>query len=192
MSDYQAIRAVSETLKALIETAVANTPLAVTAHLETPKEMRLGTPKTGISLWLYRVTRNEHRLNQPAVRPQPNQLRRQPMPINLHYLVTPIMAQPADEQLLLGLLLQLFNDHPMVRGADLKDALAGGPEELRVTLETLSVEDLTRIWGALQEPYQTSLTYLVQVIEIESRLDPLAVAPIATSETSYYQILSSQ
>lgn len=58
--------------------------------------------------------------------------------------------------MLLGLVLQVFNDHATVRGSDLKDALLGSDAELRLSFEAPSLEDLTRIWGALQEPYQAS------------------------------------
>ena len=187
MSQYTAIREISESLRDLVEAAVDNS--SITVWLETPKEMR-NNDNTGISLWLYRITRNEHLLNQPRERVSAGQVARRPIPVNLHYLITPIMAEPRDEQLLLGRILQLFNDHPALRGADLTGGLSG--EVFRITLETLSVEDLTRIWGALQEPYQTSLTYPVQVVEIESGEEALATSPVLVGETTYAQILSSE
>jgi hypothetical protein len=188
MSDYTAIQAVTQTLEELIE---ANFPPAgPVVRQSSPKEMQQDT-QTGISLWLYRITRNEHLLNQPASRPFANQMERHCLPVNLHYLITPILTDPGDEQRFLGLLLQIFNDHPILRGGLLRGDLQGGDEELRVTLETLTLEELTRIWAALQEPYQASLSYQVQHVCIESNRQPLQVAPVMVRDTTCSQILSS-
>jgi hypothetical protein len=111
------------------------------------------------------------------------------MPVNLHYLVTPLMTDPRDEQALLGLALQVFNDHATLRGGDLQEVLQGSDEELRLSFEAPSLEDLTRVWGALQEPYQTSLTYLVQAVTIESDHEPQAAPPVKERETTYAQIV---
>ncbi|MBK6325172.1 MAG: DUF4255 domain-containing protein [Chloroflexi bacterium] len=188
MSEYTAVRAVSQTLKELVEAHVTDPTVQV--FLTSPKEMQQNK-QTGISIWLYRLTRNEFLLNQPRRRPANGQVARNPMPVNLHYLITPLMTDPRDEQMLLGLVLQVFNDHATVRGSDLKDALLGSDAELRLSFEAPSLEDLTRIWGALQEPYQASLTYLVQSITIESDHEPESSGLVMQRETTYTQILET-
>jgi hypothetical protein len=188
MSDYTAIRAVSLTLQELLATTI-NT-VGVDIVLKSPKEMNTDN-ETGISVWLYRVTRNEHTLNRPPERISALQTRRQPIPINLHYLLTPIRKDPLDEQELLGRVLQVFLDHTVLSGGLLKGTLVDSGEELRVFLETLTLEELTRIWGALQEPYQTSLSYLVQLINIDSEKPPLSTALVTSHTQTYSQILSS-
>lgn len=186
MSDYTAIRAVSESLRLLLQDAIMEP--GVNVFLQSPQEMR-EDDNTGVSVWLYRVTRNEHLLNQPPERTGPNTVRRRPLPVNLHYLITPLMTDPLDEQTLLGRILQLFNDAPVLRGGDLQDSLQGGDEEFRIFLETLTLEELTRVWGALQEPYQTSLSYLVQLVHIDSEIPAEATSPVINSQTTYSQIL---
>jgi hypothetical protein len=188
MSDFTAIQAVTQTLEELIEASLPATGPVV--RQSSPKEMQQNM-ETGISLWLYRITRNEHLLNQRPTRPSATQVERHCLPINLHYLITPILADPGDEQRFLGRILQIFNDHPTLRGSDLRGDLQGGDEELRVTLETLTLEELTRVWAALQEPYQTSLSYQVQHVCIDSDRQPLQVAPVLVRDTTYAEILSS-
>ena len=117
----------------------------VSVELKSPKEMHFDQD-TGISVWMYRVTRNEHILNQPAERIGVNQVRRQPLPVNLHYLVTPMMSDPLDEQELLGRVLEALNDHPVLSGANLAGALLGSQSEFRIALETPTLEELTRVW----------------------------------------------
>jgi hypothetical protein len=187
MSEHTAIRAVSQSLRALLETHI--TLAGVNVVLHSPREMQQNG-ETGISVWLYRITRNEHVLNQPRVRVAANQFEHHSLPVNLHYLITPIRSDPLDEQLLLGRILQIFNDVPVLRGANLTDALAGSEEEFRIFLEMLSLEELTRIWGALQEPYQTSLSYLVQMVDITSGLTPERREPVMNRSATYSQIVS--
>lgn len=183
MSEFTAIRAISQSLRDLVE---SNIPLpGVTVALSTPSEF----DGQGVSIWLYRVNRNENLLNQPRRRVGADLREQRPLPLNLHYLFTPLMNDPLDEQLLLGRILQLFNDVPVLRGADLHDALAGEDEAFRIHLETLTLEEITRVWSALQESYQTSVSYLVEVVEIDSGLEPEALTPVHVRETTYSQIV---
>src|SRR5437660_6947452 len=89
--------------------------------LKTPKEMN---GSNGISLWLYRVVRDEFLNNQPPEQSVTRQLRRVPLPVRLHYLVTPLMGDDSEtEQQLLGKVLQVFHDRPTIRGTALQDGL---------------------------------------------------------------------
>lgn len=191
MSEFTAIRGVSRTLQALLREHITNDPdpqlNGVPVDLRSPKEMR-EADDTGVSLWLYMVRRNEFLLNQKPQRVIPAQLPHQPLPMNLYFLVTPLMDQPDDEQALIGRVLQTFNDHYTLRGADLQDSLQGEVEELRVTLEQLTLEELTRVWYSLQEPYQLSVTYEVQVIDIDSARAPVRVTPVEQKDSLFHQI----
>lgn len=195
MSDFTAIRAVSLSLKALLKKYItdANEPQLSGVHIElkSPKEMQQAQEGLGVSLWLYRVVRNGDLLNQPPERPQPNQLARRPLPLTLHYLVTPVTDDPEAKQALLGRVLQVFNDHATLRGTDLQDTLSGSAEELRIALETLTVDELARVWDSLDEAYLLSVSYTVQVVEIASDLEPIQTTPVVVKETTYAQILSS-
>lgn len=186
MSEYQALRLVSLSLQKLLGNHIPSATAAI--DLQSPKEMRGATPTgtKGISLWLYRVTRNGDTLNHPPLRVVPNQRPRHPIPINLYYLVTPIFDDPLDEQEQLGKVLQVFNDHAILSGSDLQDGLT----ELHITLETLSLEELTRVWDALKEPYQLSVSYLVQLVTIDSDHEPVQTSPVLVRESTYTQILS--
>src|SRR6185436_13250103 len=112
MSANTAIKAASLTLKKLLQDGInAEFPPPATAPdvlLNTPKEMKSGK---GVSLWLYRVVRDEFLTNQPPQRTAPNEQRRTPLPVRLHYLVTPLMGDDTEtEQQLLGKILQVLYD----------------------------------------------------------------------------------
>ena len=129
-------------------------------------------------------------LNEPPERRGLGQILRVPLPILLHYLVTPFTSDPVTRHTLLGRVLQVLNDHSILRGADLQDVLEGTTEQLRVNLQALPLEELSLVWEALSEPYQLSVTYLVQVVRIDSDLEPVKSSPVVEKETTYTQILS--
>jgi hypothetical protein len=197
MSEFTAVCAVSATLQKLLTQHITDDPdpqlKGVPIELISPKELRDATkpptPPNGISLWLYRIARNAELLNQPPERVD-DQVLRHPLPIDLYYLVAPITATPESEQTLLGRVLQVFNDHSRLLGADLQDDLADEDTELQLTLETLTLEELTRVWNALDEPYQLSVSYRVQVVNISSGHQPYLMAPVHTRQTRYDEILT--
>jgi len=194
MSDYTVISAVSATLKELLKENITQSSDAelngVEIYLLSPKEMQEAGHSVGISLWLYKVTRMAEMLNEPPERIGPSQVARVPLPVLLFYLVTPMTRDPETRHTLLGRVLQVFYDHAILRGADLQGVLKGTTEQLRLNLEALSLEELSLVWEALSEPYQLSVTYLVQVVKIDSDLEPVKSAPVIEREATYAEILS--
>src|SRR5580704_4085707 len=151
MSDYSVLSAVSSSLLTLLTNNITDAltvPLNVPVQLFSPPEMDKVGQVPGISLWLYKVSRMAEMLNEPPERKSANQLARTPLPVLLHYLVTPMATDPIARQSLLGRVLQVFNDHAILRGADLQGVLANTTEQLRVNLETLTVEELSLVWEA--------------------------------------------
>lgn len=148
--------------------------------LNTPDEM-VELKQEGVSIWLYRVARDEDLLNAPPPPAAHGQFEHAPLPVRLHYLVTPLVARKAPrgsalEQTILGRLLQLFHDTPRFRGPALLGDFTGNQRvELTVRLETMSLEDITRVWDALNASYELSVSYEVTVVHIQSELvDDLA------------------
>jgi hypothetical protein len=193
MSDFSAVRAATRTLQVLLQTGITNSPdpqlAGVPIDLRSPKEMRVASA-TGVSLWLYRVTRDPDLLNRRPDRTSPKLQPWPGLPIHLFYLVTPMMAVTEDKQTLLGRVLQVFNDFSIIQGADLQGTLALNNQELRVTLETLTHDEISRIWTALQEHYDLSITYAVQVVTIDSEREALEGPAVLHRRNSYAQIVS--
>lgn len=194
MSDYTAIRAVTITLQALLKEHITNSSEpqlnGVQIDLRSPKEMKDANNTSGISLWLYRVIKDASLLNQPPPRPRLNLESRHPLPVDLYYLVTPIVDDIETRHVLLGRVLQVLNDHSMLSGAELQDTLAGTSDELRVTLETTPMEELTRIWSALIDDLQLCVSYRVQLVTLESDHEPVLGPPVLVKQTTYSQIVS--
>jgi hypothetical protein len=182
---YTALFATSQTLADFLQNRLENDPNLRTffnsglggtmvVSLRNPEEMA-DRNEQGLSLWLYRVTRDEDRLNDPMERITPSLFREPPLPLRLHYLFTPVVdastANNAEiEQRVLGKVLQSLYGHPLFRGTELSSDFSGTDTELRVRLEPMSVEDATRIWNALEQPYQLSISYEVTLVKIDSEI----------------------
>ena len=182
---YTALLASSQTLSDFLQHRLESDPNlrtlfdsglggSMVVSLRNPEEMTERSDQ-GLSLWLYRITRDEDRLNDPPVRVTPTLLHEPPLPLRLHYLCTPVVdpatANNAEiEQRVLGKVLQSLYGHPVLRGTDLSGDFSGTDAELRSRLEPMSLEDSTRIWNALEQPYQLSVSYEVTLVNVDSEI----------------------
>jgi hypothetical protein len=184
MSSHEVISAVSISLRDILWERYANDPAvaplfpsqAASIVFDNPTE----TARQGVgrlSIWLYQVAENEHLKNQPPQRLAPGAAgdaaeAMTPLAMDLYYLVTPFLTSAPDsptivsDHLLLGLTMQALYDNSIVV---LRDPARNVAEELRIVLCRLTLEELTRVWHALREPYRLSVCYQVRVVQIESR-----------------------
>lgn len=172
MSGYGVIRAVSLALRDIlweeftadssIQPIVGSKQAIVFSNpTETAQQ-----PSNRLSLWLYQVTENEYLKNQPVGRANgANTIRPAPMAVDLHYLVTPFAPSGELDHLLLGKTIQVLYDSATTLLRIPADNIA---EELRIIFARLTLEELTRVWEALQEAYRLSVGYKVRVSEVES------------------------
>lgn len=196
-----ALLATSQTLQAVLLAALQAD--AVLSALFPPlgsSVVSLATPdgmveldQTGVSVWLYRVMRDEQLLNQPPRRLPPDRLQAVPLPMRLHYLMTPMMRgnagdpAPETDQHVLGAILRSFHRQPILRGAALAGSLRGTDRQIRVNLESPGLEELARVWDTLDQPYRVSLCYEVSVVEVESDRPEGHGPPVMQSEPAVGQ-----
>ncbi len=182
---YTALLATSQTLADFLQHRLETDPNLRTffnaglggtmvVSLRNPEEMSENNDQ-GLSMWLYRITRDEDRLNDPPVQITPLLAQAPPLPLRLHYLFTPVVdpstANNAEiEQRVLGKVLQSLYAHPLFRGTDLSGDFSGTDTELRARLEPMSLEDITRIWNALEQSYRLSVSYEVTLVKIDSEI----------------------
>lgn len=172
MADASAIGYVSQSLQALLRATIMNSgPFPGTdIDLRSPKEIAAaGSNLTLVSLWLHRIRRLDELVNAPPQLLPDGRVSPRPLPLNLYYLVTPIAPSTLTKQRLLGLAMQTFHDHARV-GADFlhSELLLEPPGAISIHLEPQTLEETTRIWHALHEPYDLSVAYMVQYVPITS------------------------
>lgn len=182
---YTALLATSQTLADFLQQRLESDPNlraffdpglggTMVISLRNPEEMAEKNDQ-GLSLWLYRITRDEDNLNDPPERITSSLFREPPLPLRLHYLLTPVVdpGTPNNaeiEQRVLGKVLQSLYGHAAFGGTDLAGDFSGTDTELRTRLEPMSLEDSTRIWNALEQPYQLSISYEVTLVRIDSEI----------------------
>lgn len=198
MSDFRAIGGVSSTLQALLtdrmELLDGGAPIPVTVG-PPPFSSKDADPRkesARVNLFLYRVTENGYLQNQEIPgRGSGSGYGHPPLSLNLHYLLTAYGNQeilPAgslvfddrDAHFLLGSAMRVLHDIPIVTERltsvrppsgtiVLHESLRDGYEQVRLSLEPLTLEDVTKVWTALALRYRLSAAYVINVVQIESR-----------------------
>jgi hypothetical protein len=183
---FSTIRDVSATLLDLLKNDLPNTAIA----LESPKNA--GTNL--LTLFLYRVVESPELKNaeRSVVTLADGSLveKRAPLTLDAYYLLT-AHAKPdlLQAHLALSRAMRVFFDHGVLHGSVLR-AQAGArgltaDSVLRITLNPITMEDMTRIWSVFPDtPYELSVTYLVTPVIIESFLEE-GVAPVVDREGEF-------
>ena len=177
MSDHNLIVNISNGLRRLLEEEFEAAELPLEIVTKPPPEGGPGSDKQ-LSFWLYHITENEFVKNQPMITRSPQNggngssvpqhlAKFPPLALNLYYLLTPLAPQANKDQELIGKAMEVFYDNAIVfiRASD--QTL----HELRITLCRMALEELTRIWDALRQPYRLSVCYQVRVAQIDSLRD---------------------
>lgn len=117
-----------------------------------------------VSIWLYDIRECEELRNHSMVTIDAARQRYPASCVMLYYMITAysggdIRYRAAEEQLILGKIIQVLKDHPVL--GDAKERYTAEPLNL-------SMEEKMRIFNAPGAGYQTSLFYELGPIEIES------------------------
>lgn len=137
---------------------------------------------TTLSLYLYRVTVNEHVRGQPVRSGNSNAV---PLAVDLHFLVTVWSDSAVAEQTICAWVMSQLHQHPIMDVSSLSEE--GGwrnDDVVQIIPAELSNEDLMRIWDALAPDYRLSLSYIARVIRIDSA-DTQAGLPVVATRYQY-------
>lgn len=156
-----------------------------------------------LNLFLYNVTQNQawRNVGYPSLDSQGNRIDNPPLALDLHYLLTAYGAEQFHSEILLGYGMQLFHETPVLPRAAIRKSLsapsqvAEGASGLPVALlnlftsgladqvemikiwpQTLTTEEISRLWTAFQAKYRPTAAYQCSVLLIQSEA-PTAVAP---------------
>ncbi|MBO1076187.1 DUF4255 domain-containing protein [Roseomonas marmotae] len=148
--------------------------------LESPKLARPNAPgEMVVSLWLHRVSRQADMLNHPPRRIGPDRVEAPRLPIDLHFLATPLGGDAVTRQRLLGVTLQALQANAVLAADRLAAPLvAAGIDALRLHLEPYDTEDLARLWHALSEPFELCAAYVVDFVLLPAGSQPRPAARV--------------
>jgi hypothetical protein len=177
LSDYKVIAEVGEALVNVLWLEIhADTDLlalinsATLISLESPAEHQTNNDTALLSIYLYRITEDPFMKNQYPGQGSGGKTRRPPMALDLNYLITPLLKAPRDQQIVLGKIMQVLYDRPTLEGTDLAGTTLGATgEKVRVLFNPAPLDDIARVWDALETPYHLSICYTVRVTMLDSK-----------------------
>jgi len=150
-----------------------------------------------LNLFLHRVTPNVamRNLDLPTRDASGRLTARPRLALDLHYMLTALAGEELQAEILLGYAMQLFHETAILSRETIRaalstlphvpdDAVLPGPigviraseiadqiELLKITPRTISMDDMSRMWTALQASYRTTVAYDVSLVLIEREAD---------------------
>lgn len=197
MSSYLAVGGVSAVLRSLLTNALTNGgPGALLSGgasgitATSPDLVKTGAAEPPrLNLFMYYASLNAALRNNglPSRDAQGRPIGSPPLALNLHYLVTAYGAGQFDPEILLAWAMKVLHDTPVVPRTVIESALddllnnpltdegklingcmlANQIEHIRITPETLTTEEIYRLWTAFQTHYRPTTSYQVSVVVIE-------------------------
>jgi hypothetical protein len=178
MSNALAIAAVTATLRQLLDEGLNIDLPGTKVTTRPPDKARAGPGGNQVNLFLYQTLPNAAWRNLdydpgPAGAPA-----HPPLALNLYYLLSAYGQNDDDpdpvSHRLLGRAMSLLHENPVLDPARIREALDGNDlhtqaERIRVSLQPLALEEMTKLWATFQTQYRISVAYEVSVVLIASR-----------------------
>jgi hypothetical protein len=135
-----------------------------------------------LTLFLYRVTVNEHARNLRRAQEPREALA--PLSLDLHFLLTVWAADALAEQSVLAWTMMQLHEHPVLNTSSLTPE-AGWTEGDSVQLipADLSTREIMRIWDVLDPAYRLSVSYIARVVRIDA--EPVERIPVVATRFSF-------
>lgn len=143
----------------------------------TSEFKKLDGKNTTCSIFVYRVSHNEHARN-PRNGPGPG---RPPLAVNMHLLLTMWADSPLKELTVLAWVMRELHAFPVLDRSLL--AASGGfsaAESVQLIPEELTLDDMTKLWQALTPPLRPSITYVARNVQIGPDAEEQFAPAIAT------------
>jgi hypothetical protein len=177
--------------------------IAVTSLPPDKIDTTLKDEPSQLNLFMYHVTYNQGWRNvaQPAFNQKGERVSNPPLAIDLHYFLTAYGSEELHTDILLGYGMQLFHETmvldrdsirksiappSLLEGGSLPDSLkllstsdlAEQAEQIKITPEVLSIEDISKLWAAFGAKYRPTAAYKVTVVLIESSKSTKPALPV--------------
>jgi len=185
------VAAVGETLISLLRDNIEELSNHESIVLASPREAReIGG--VSLSIFLYQVLENVYLKNQEPQVTGPSSFSFPPVALDLYYMLTAYPSENGQQtertlqaHLLMGRVIQVLNDNPILTGSVLRGNL-DPDEELHVTITSPTLDDLTKIWGTFQDnsSFLPSICYLITPVMIDSGRE-MSVQRVVSKETDY-------
>src|SRR3569623_1793885 len=160
--------------------------------------------RSQLNLFFYQLTPNAGWRNAglPSRDERGNRLSNPPLALDLHYLLTAYGAAALHSEIVLGYAMHLLHETPVLDRQAIRTALGGGTvdsrilppafqalsaadladqvEQIKITPETMSTEEMSKLWAALQALFRPTAAYHLSVVLIEARRATRNALPVLT------------
>jgi hypothetical protein len=134
-----------------------------------------------LNLYLYQILPNVTWRNMDIPwKVNPGETARAPLALNLHYLLTATAPKQTDAQRHLGVGMLVLHDNPVL---DPGGSAIAPFERARITMQSLSLDDLEKLWIGVSMPRLLSVAYEVSVVLIESDQPARSPLPVLSRGT---------
>lgn len=157
-----------------------------------------------LNVFLHRVTPNTGWTTKelPVRDARGNLVTRPLLALDLHYMITAFGFDDLHGEILMGYAMQILHENPVLSRAQITRALSPAPvvgggfppalealdrtgladqyEQLRITPDYISTEEMSRIWTAMQTQYRPTTSYRISVVLIESETPARNPRPVLT------------
>src|SRR5271169_381853 len=209
MSNPLAIAATTLTLQAILQTGILSDPddtdlTDTTVTILPPDKARGNGNANQLNLFLYQILPNAawRNMNIPTQVAQ-GETGNPPLALTLHYLLT-AFGKDNDTTLpyahhLLGKAMSVLYDHALLGPDEIRLAtVASFPdsdldkqiERVRITLQPMSLEEISKLWTGLVTQYRLSVGYEVSVALIDSTQPKKTPLPVLTRGPNDRGVLS--
>jgi uncharacterized protein DUF4255 len=187
MSSPLSIASVTSVIKGFLENGlVVHGASAVVGDLSVtalpPDRIATGADeRSQLNIYLYRITPNTAWRTVAASGSGEQDVRAMPLSLDLHYVLTAYGEREYHAETLLGSAVDLIHETPVLTrevitpmlsalaehgnaGATVFADVINSIDRITLSPEFLSMEDLTKLWSALQARYRLSATYQASVL----------------------------
>ena len=208
MSSPLAIGAVSAVLRNLLDNgmveagAALGATVAVSSVAPDTIDLDGASEPLRLNVFLYQATANPGWRNAglPSRNAAGERISNAPLAIDLHYLVTAYAQADFQAEILLGYAMHLLHERPVLDRAAIRRALDPSPldvsmlppafqalvasdladqaELLKITPSPMTIDEMSKLWSALQSHYRPSAAYQVSVVLIEGRRPARSPLPV--------------
>ncbi|RXH56525.1 DUF4255 domain-containing protein [Granulicella sibirica] len=195
MSSAAAVAAATMTLQAILGGVTADPSLSDTMVTILPPDKARGNLNSNqLNLFLYQVLPDAawRNMNVPS-QVAPGESGIPPLALTLFYLLTAFGkdndATTPNGHLLLGSAMSILHDHALLGPQEIQLATAASlpgnnldtqADRVRITLQPLSIEEISKLWTGFATQYRLSVAYEVSVVLIDSTLPSRTPLPVLT------------
>jgi hypothetical protein len=206
MTSALGLAATSAVLQSLLQrgvdaaesTFLGNVLDEVTVTAVPPDLITLGADQPRrLNIYLYRVAPNAAWSNTglPWHDSGGDRVGRPPLALDLSYLLTAYGGHDFECEAILGIGMDILYQHPILSRERIQREFSGSAattlkgkaalaelaeqlESVRICPQTLTTEELSKLWAAFQEKFRPSAAYQVSVVLIEPKQGPRTAPPV--------------